>query len=154
MEGGNVEEKQQRGYGGALWGTNLDWCFRARGALEDQGAGAFREEGGDPVNHVGGDVLLEEKRPEFGGIDIVETGFNVEKKGGDSLPRALEGADFMDQGGAGIGGAEPRKGAALVSVEEAGFAGQSGESDGHDPLQYLGDGFEEDNYAERGRCVI
>ena len=60
----------------------------------------------------------------------------------------------MDQGGAGIGGAQPGEGAALVRVEEACFAGQVREPDGHDSFQYFGDGFEENYYAERRRCVV
>ena len=54
----------------------------------------------------------------------------------------------MDQDGAGVGGTEPREGAALVGVEETDFAGQLGQSDGHNSLTYLGDIFEEDYYAE------
>ena len=60
----------------------------------------------------------------------------------------------MDQGGAGVGGAESGEGAALVKVEEAGLAGQVGEPDGHDSLQYFGDCFEEDYYSKRRRCVV
>ena len=86
MEGGDVDEEQQRGYGGALRGPDLNRCFCARGALEDQGAGAFREEGGDLVDHVRGDVFSEEEGPEFGGVDIVETGLDVEEMGGHSQP--------------------------------------------------------------------
>ena len=60
----------------------------------------------------------------------------------------------MNQGGTSVGGAQPRDGAALVRVEEAGLPGQASESDGHDLFEYLGDGFEEDNNAEACRRVI
>ena len=122
--------------------------------MEDKGAGALGEEGGDPVDHVGGDVLIEEERPEFGSIDIVKTSFNVEEKGRDRPTRALKGADLMNQGRAGVRGAESGEGAALIWVKEAGLAGHFGESDCHDPLQYLGDSFEEDDYAEGCWCVV
>ena len=54
----------------------------------------------------------------------------------------------MYESGTGVGGAETREGATLVGVEEAGLAGQLRESDGHNPLQYLGDSFEEYYYAK------
>ena len=60
----------------------------------------------------------------------------------------------MYQSGAGVGGTEAREGATLVGVEEAGLAGQPRESDCHNPLQYLGDRFEEDYDAEGCRRVI
>ena len=60
----------------------------------------------------------------------------------------------MDQCCAGIRGAEPREGAALVGVEESGFVGHVGESDGHDSFQYFGDGSEEDYYAKGRRSVV
>ena len=96
MERGDVDEEQEWGYGGALRGPDFNWCPCAVGALEDQCAVAFRKEGGDPVHHVREEVLSEEERPEFGGVDVVEAIFDVKKQGGNSPPRALEGADFID----------------------------------------------------------
>ena len=42
----------------------------------------------------------------------------------------------------------------MVGVQEAGLASHVGEPDCHDSLQYFGDGFEENHYAEGGRCVV
>ena len=64
--------------------------------MKNKGAGALREEGGDPVDHVEGNIFAEEGRPEFGGIDVVKASFDIEEKGGDSAARALEGADLVD----------------------------------------------------------
>ena len=135
MKGGHVDEEKRRGYGGALWGSDFNWGSRARSVLEDQGTGAFGEKGGDPVYHVSGDVFSEEEGSELGGVNVVESSFDVEKEGRDHPSWTLEGADFIDQGGAGIRGAESRERAALVGVEEAGLVGQLGESDGHDSFQ-------------------
>ena len=52
VEGSYIDEEQQRGYGGALWCPDFDRGLRTGGSLKDQGAGAFSEEGGDPINHV------------------------------------------------------------------------------------------------------
>ena len=65
MKGGNIDEEQKRGYGGALQGPDFDRRFRARSALKDQGARAFLEEEDDPVNHVGGDVFCKQEGSEF-----------------------------------------------------------------------------------------
>ena len=102
MEGGDVDKKKQRRYGGALRGPDFDRRGCARGALKNKGARAFREEGGDPVDHVGGDIFSEEERPELGSIDVVKTSLTVEKEGGDRPSRALEGADLVNQGRAGV----------------------------------------------------
>ena len=83
-------------------GPHLDRCNRARGALKDKGAGELGEEGGDPIDHVGGDVFIEEERPELGGVDVVETCFNIEEEGGARPSWALEGADLVNQGRAGV----------------------------------------------------
>ena len=52
MEGGKVDEEQEWRDRGALRGPDLDRPLCAGSALKDQGAGAFREEEGDPVDHV------------------------------------------------------------------------------------------------------
>jgi len=52
VKGGDVEEEEEGGYGGPLRGTNRDWRGDVGGALEDQGAGSFREEGRYPIDHI------------------------------------------------------------------------------------------------------
>ena len=44
VEGGYVYEEQEGGYGGTLWGPHFDGGSCPGGALENQGAGAFRKE--------------------------------------------------------------------------------------------------------------
>ena len=85
-----------------MWGPNFNQGFRAGGALKNKGAGAFREERGDPVDHVRGDVFSEEEGPEFGGIKVVKPSLDIEEKGEDDPPRALEGADLVNQCRAGV----------------------------------------------------
>ena len=82
----------------------FDWGFHTGSALKEQGAGSFREERGDPIDHIGGDVLREQEGSEFRSIDIVEASFYVQEKGGYCPPSALEGAHFLDQGGTCFGG--------------------------------------------------
>ena len=88
-----------------------------RGALEDEGPPPPREEGGNPVDHVGGYVSGEEEGPKPICVDFVEAGFYVEEEGGYFQDGSLKGSDLMGEGGHGVRGAEAREGAALVWVE-------------------------------------
>ena len=74
--------------------------------MENQGAGSLRQEGGYPVDHIGGYVGGQESSPEGGGVDIVEASFDVQKEGGDLQSRAVEGFYFMCESETGVGGAE------------------------------------------------
>jgi len=67
---------------------------------------------------------------------------------------SLEGIHLVHEGEAGVGGAEPWQGAALVWVEEASRSGGGGQSDCHYPFEDLRDGLEEDNDAEGGGGVV
>ena len=81
MYEGNVNEKKQLGDGGALRGADFDWGHGAGCALEDHGAGALAEEGGDPVVKVDGNVFSQEESPELLGIEVVEARLDVEEEG-------------------------------------------------------------------------
>ena len=122
-------------------GADFDWGLGARCALEDQDAGAFAEEGGDSVGHVGVDVFSEEEGLELRGIDVLEAGFDVKEEGGDCQSGSLEGANFMDKSGTSVQCAESREGAALVPVAESSCTCQGGEPYCHDPFENLCDGF-------------
>ena len=52
MKGGNINNKQQRGDGGALWGTHGDWGESFWGALEEEPAFTVGEEATNPRNDV------------------------------------------------------------------------------------------------------
>ena len=54
----------------------------------------------------------------------------------------------------GVSGAESREGPALIWLEETFGFDDGGESDSHDPLEDLRDGFEGDNDTERGGRVV
>jgi len=106
VKGRNIYEKTQRGDWGPLWGAYRDRGGGVRGSLEQQGASPFRQEGGDPVNHVRGYVGGQEPSSEGGGVDIVEAGFDVEQEGGDLQPGSLKSSYLLCEGEAGVGGAE------------------------------------------------
>jgi len=122
--------------------------------LENQGTGSFRQEGGYPVDHVGGDLGGEKSGPEGRGIDIVEAGFDVEEEGGDLQSGSLKSLYFVSESKAGVGGAKSWQGAALVGVEKAFGSGDGSQPDCHHTFEDLGDGFEEDDYAEGGGGVV
>jgi len=77
MQRGDVEQQEKGGDRGSLRGSHPDRGGNVGGALEHQGAGPFREEGGHPVDHVRGDTGGQESGSNGGGVDIVEGGFNV-----------------------------------------------------------------------------
>ena len=79
-----------------MGGADFNWGLGARRAMEDQSAGVFREERGNPVSHVRGDVLRKEEGPEVQGVDIVEASLDIEKEGGHHPSGVLEGMDFVD----------------------------------------------------------
>ena len=62
--------------------------------MEDQGTGPFREEGGYPIDHIGGDSGGQESGSESGGSDVVEHSFDVQDGGGDFQSGSLEGFVF------------------------------------------------------------
>ena len=85
--------------------------------MEDQGAPPPSEEGGDPVDHVRGDVFGEEEGRKLSCVDLFEAGFYVEEEGGDLQEGSFKGSDFVGEGGHCVRGAEAREEAALVWVE-------------------------------------
>ena len=85
--------------------------------MQDQGAPSSSQEGGDPVDHVGGYVLGEEEGPKLGRVDVIEAGFYVDEEGGHFQEGSLQGSDFVGEGGHCVRGAKAREGAALVWVE-------------------------------------
>ena len=74
--------------------------------MANQGGRPLIQEGGNPVDHIGGSVGGQESSPEGVGVDIVEACFDVQEKGGYLQSRSLEGFYFMCEGEAGGGGAE------------------------------------------------
>jgi len=58
------------------------------------------------------------------------------------------------KGETGIGGAEPRKGAALVQVEETFRSSEGGQSDRHYPFEDRRISFEEDDDAKGSGGVV
>ena len=67
--------------------------------MEDEGAPSLSEEGGNPVDHVGGYVFGQEEGSELGCVDVVEAGLYVEEQGGDFQEGSLKGFDFRGEGG-------------------------------------------------------
>ena len=122
--------------------------------MEDQCALPSGKEGGDPVDHLGGYVSGEQEGPELGRTDVVEAGLYVKEEGGYLQEGSLKGIDLVSEGGYRVPGAEAREGATLVWVKQARLPCQGGESNGEDAFQDLGDGFEENDDAERGRSVV
>jgi len=57
------------------------------------------------MDHLGGYVGGRESGSEGGGIDVVETSFDVQAEGGDLQPRSSEGFYFMCEGEGGVAGA-------------------------------------------------
>ena len=49
-------------------------------ALEDQGAGPVGQEGGSPVDQVGGHVGGHESGSVCGGVEVIEASFDVQVK--------------------------------------------------------------------------
>jgi len=108
VKGGEVHKKKKGGDGGPLGGDDRARGGKVAGSLEDQGTGSFRQEGGYPVDHIGGDVGDEEPVSEGGGINVVKDGFNIEEEGGDLHSGSLEGFYFVGESKAGVGGAKSR----------------------------------------------
>ena len=106
------------------------------------------------MDHVGGYVGGQESGSEGGGVDVVETSFDVQEEGGDLQSGSLESFYLMCECEAGVCGAESREGAELVRVEEALGFGDGRQPDCHYPFEDLRDGLEEENDAEgRGGFV-
>ena len=82
--------------------------------MEDKGTPPPREEGVNPVDHVGGHVFGEEEGSKLSRVDVIEACFYVEEEGGHFQEGSLKGSDFMGEGGHRIRGAEAREGAVLV----------------------------------------
>ena len=122
---------------GILGGPYRDRGRYARGALEDEGTPPPCEEGGNPVDHVGGYVSGEEEGPKPTHVDVVEASFYVEEEGGYFQEGPLEDCDFMGEGGHRVRGAEAGEGATLVWVESARMSCQRGEPDGKDAFDDL-----------------
>jgi len=55
-KGATYKRKSREGDRGPLGGADRDRGGEIGGSLEDQGAGPLRQEEGDPVDHVRGDV--------------------------------------------------------------------------------------------------
>ena len=72
-----------------------------------------------------------------GGVNIVKASFDVEEKSGEPGSGPLQGSEFVCQDEPGVQGAKAWEGAALVGVEHASEAGNSGEPNGHDLRQDL-----------------
>jgi len=94
------------------------------------------------------------RRCELAGIDIIEAALDIQEKGRDLGTESLEEANLMGEGGCGVEGGEAREGSCLVRMKQAYVAGQEGETSSNDSLQYLGQGFEQDNDPEGGRGII
>jgi len=77
-----------RGWG-ALRGPNLDRGWGARCPLENQFAATLTEEGSDPGDQVMGDPAFPEDAGQTWVIDVMKTGFDVQKKGGHLQARSL-----------------------------------------------------------------
>ena len=118
MEGGDINQEEEGGQRGALGGSYRDGGWAIGGALGDKSALPPREEGGDPFDHIGGYVFGEEKGPQFCRIDIVEADLYIREKSGHLQEGSLEGPNLLGEGGDCIRGAESRKGATLVGVEQ------------------------------------
>ena len=119
MEGRDINKKNQVRAGGALRGPNLDRGWGARCALENQCAATLTEEGSDPGDQVMGDPAFPEDAGQTWVIDVMKTGFDVQKKGGHLQARSLYGLYVIQEDEAGIICAQPREGAALGSVNQA-----------------------------------
>ena len=72
--------------------------------MEDLGARSFGEEGGDLVNHVGGDAFGHEGGTKGAGVDSVKTCLEVAQECRGAEFRPFEGPDLMSEGQAGIKG--------------------------------------------------
>jgi len=85
---------------------------------------------------------------EGGGVDVVETPFDVKKEDGDLPLGNLEGLHLMCEGGDWVRGREAGQRAALVGVEEARCPGHTGKSTVHYPREDLGESLEQNNHPE------
>ena len=137
MKGGDVEKEEEGGNGEPLGGAEGNWGRKVGGALEHYGAGSFRQEGRNPVDHIGGYVGGQEPGSKGRGVDIVEAGFDVQKQGRALQSGSLKGFYLMCKGEADIGGAESREGAALLWVVETFGFGDGGQSDCHHSFEDL-----------------
>ena len=77
MHGGNINNKQQGGNGGALGGADRNQRENPRGTLEEGTAGPAREEGLDPGPEIVSDAFGVEGQTEDVGIHIVKPLFDV-----------------------------------------------------------------------------
>ena len=75
-------------------------------------------------------------------VDVVESCFDVEKEEGHLQARSLQGSHVVHEGEAGIIGAQPREGAAVVGVNQTSWAGCEEEACCYDPFQDLRDSAE------------
>ena len=96
----------------------------------------------------------EESGSEGGGVDIVEAGFDVEKRGRDFEPGPLAGSYLVHEREAGVGGAESQRGAALAWMEEALGPGEGTQPDCHYPLKDFRDGLDENDNTEGGGGIV
>jgi len=119
VEGCDVQKEEKGRDGGPLRGADGNWGGDVGGTLEDEGTGPLRQERGYQVDHIGGNVGGQKPGPEGGGVDVVEAGFDVQEEGGDLMSGSLKGFYLVCEGEAGVGGAEPGEGAALVRMEAA-----------------------------------
>jgi len=88
------------------------------------------------------------------GIDIVNTGLDVEQECEDPELGPLAGPYLMSEGQAGVEGAKSGEGAALFQVEEAPGAGVTRQHDRHDLFQDFGYCLQKEDNKEVERRVV
>ena len=128
VEGGDVDNKQEGGDGGALRCTHGDGRKYFRRTLKKEPTLAVGEE----AAHPGYDVPMYPFGPWSSGelrrVDIVKAALDVEKEGGDLKVKAVEEPDLMSEGCSGVESGEAREGGSLVGVEQASGLGEQGEA--------------------------
>jgi len=95
VETGNVDDKQKQGDWAALGRAHRDRGEHLGRSLVLEPAGSARKERPGPRHKVRADPLGSKHAAEGGGVDIVETPFNVKKECGDLPPSHLEGLHLM-----------------------------------------------------------
>ena len=70
--------------------------------MGNESTGPLRQDGGYPVDHIGGYTGGQKSGSEGGGIDIFEASFDIQEEGGDVQSGSQEGFDLMSEGEAGV----------------------------------------------------
>ena len=87
VESRDVCDEKERRDGRALGHTHRDWGKRSWGALKDEAASAVSQERASPCYKVRANILRAEQGEEGGGVNVIETTFNIQEERRHFVPK-------------------------------------------------------------------